>query len=228
MKNPIQIRLATPSTCTEVHVGQGFIKNGVLLKWVQGNKNKLIVIADSAVTELYAAPLAQQMQAELIEIPSGEKNKSQEMAFYLLEKLSQLKAGRDTTLIAIGGGVTTDLVGFVASIYLRGVSLIFVPTTLLGAVDATIGGKTAINSPFGKNLIGTIYHPEAVFIDLDTFLTLPEKEKFNGLAEILKMGLIHDISLWELAQKNKKIRLLFIKRSKKKSQSSNKILQNKA
>jgi 3-dehydroquinate synthase len=204
MQNPILIHPLAPSIYTQVYAEKGLIKNNKLSKLIKGSKNKLAIIADSAVKELYATPLAQQIQAELIEIPSGEKTKSQEMAFYLLKKLSQLKAGRDTTLIAMGGGVTTDLVGFVASIYLRGISLIFIPTTLLAAVDAAIGGKTAINSPFGKNLIGTIYHPEAVFIDFDTFLTLPEKELFNGLAEILKIGLVYDASIWQLAQKNQK------------------------
>lgn len=113
----------------------------------------------------------------------------------MIDKLFKLGADRNTTLIALGGGATTDLVGFVASIYMRGLALILVPTTLLAIVDASIGGKTAIDTPFGKNLIGTFYEPKAIFVDLDTLKTLPEKERFNGLAEITKMALIYDPSI---------------------------------
>jgi 3-dehydroquinate synthase len=113
-----------------------------------------------------------------------------------------LKAGlgRDTVLIGLGGGSTTDLAGFIAATYLRGIPLILVPTTLLAMVDAAIGGKTAVDTPHGKNLIGSYYHPKAVIADLDTLKTLPEKETLHGLAEILKMGLISDASILTLAQ----------------------------
>lgn len=114
-----------------------------------------------------------------------------------MDALFRAGVGKDGTLIALGGGATTDLVGFIASIYMRGLSLILIPTTLLAIVDASIGGKTAVDTPFGKNLLGTIYPPKAVFADLDTLKTLPEKERFNGLAEILKMGLIYDRMIWE-------------------------------
>ena len=134
-----------------------------------------IVIADEALRDLYATSLAQKIHAELILIPSGEKAKTLEVAMGVIDKLFKLGADRNTTLIALGGGATTDLVGFVASIYMRGLALISIPTTLLAIVDASIGGKTAIDTPFGKNLIGTFYEPKAIFVDLDTLKTLPEK-----------------------------------------------------
>ncbi len=163
---------------------------------------RTIVIADAALKELYAEDVAKKIGAELLTIPSGEKAKSREIEHYLIDELCKRKCGRDTLLIALGGGVTTDLVGFVASIYMRGVPLILIPTTLLAIVDAAIGGKTGIDTSYGKNLVGTIYPPQAIFSDLNMLDTLPEKEWFNGRAEVLKMGLIQDASIWEMAGKN--------------------------
>lgn len=159
---------------------------------------RTVLIADVAIKDLHATALAKRIHAELLTIPSGEKAKTQETVTYLTSELFKMGCGRDTLLVALGGGVTTDLVGFVASIYMRGVPLILIPTTLLAIVDAAIGGKTAIDTPYGKNLIGTIYSPKAIFADLDMLKTLPEKEWFNGLAEILKMGLIYDASILEI------------------------------
>jgi 3-dehydroquinate synthase len=97
----------------------------------------------------------------------------------------------------MGGGATTDLVAFIASTYMRGIPLVLIPTTLLGMVDASIGGKTGVDTPFGKNLIGTFYLPKAIFIEPELLKSLPEKEMKNGLSEILKYGLIEDASIWE-------------------------------
>lgn len=184
-----------PPLSTELYFGEGLLST---LK-VDGKK---FLIADEGLKELYATDLAKQIGAELLTLPSGERAKSQEVATHLMEQLFQLGADRESTLIGLGGGAATDLIGFVASIYMRGLPLILIPTTLLGAVDAVIGGKTAIDTPFGKNLIGTLYHPKAIFIDLNLFQTLPDKERLNGMAEILKMGLIYDRSMWgkELSQ----------------------------
>lgn len=189
---------------TQIRIG-----NSILSK-IEPN-GKTIVIADQKIKDLYATKLADQLKAELLLIPSGEKTKGQETALELIEELSKIKAEKETTLVAIGGGMTTDLVGFVASIYKRGIPLIFIPTTLLAIVDASIGGKTAINTSFGKNLIGTFYYPKAIYSDLDTLKTLPESEWFNGFAEIIKMALIYDASIWEVAIKNKKNPLLIFK-----------------
>ncbi|MBS0629914.1 MAG: 3-phosphoshikimate 1-carboxyvinyltransferase [Verrucomicrobia bacterium] len=174
-------------------IGEGLLDKQLpeFCKQLDGRK---ILIADEALKELYAIPLAEKIGAQLLTIPNGEKAKTLSTAQSLLHALFELGADRKTTLIALGGGSTTDLVGFVASIYMRGVPLILVPTTLLAIVDASIGGKTAVDTAFGKNLIGTYYEPKAIFADLDTLKTLPEKERLNGKAEITKMQLIYGTS----------------------------------
>lgn len=194
---------------TELYIGRKLLTTTRLLECC--GRLKTIVIADVAIKELYAVDFAKKMHAELLTIPSGEKSKGRETAELLMDELFKMGCGRDTLLIALGGGVTTDLVGFVASVYMRGVSLIFIPTTLLAIVDAAIGGKTAIDTPYGKNLIGTIYYPKAIFADLDLLQTVPEKEWFNGLVEILKMGLIYKPAIWEMAKKNGKDPNLILK-----------------
>jgi 3-dehydroquinate synthase len=113
-----------------------------------------------------------------------------------------LKLGRDTLLIAIGGGVVTDLGGFLAATYNRGIPLILIPTTLLGMVDAAIGGKTGVNTHFGKNLIGAYYPPQDIFIDPSLLSTLPEKEWINGASEIIKYALIHSPALFQQLANN--------------------------
>jgi len=183
--------LIPPST--EYTIGRDLLKQ--LQEICSGQR--AILIADAAIKETYAADLAKAIDAELLSIPSGERTKNEEMKQNLLSQLFQLGCDKETLIIACGGGVTTDLVGFVASVYMRGLSLILIPTTLLAVVDASIGGKTAINTRYGKNLIGTFYHPKHIFADLNVLKTLPEKEWFNGLAEILKMGLIYKPAIWE-------------------------------
>lgn len=165
-------------------------------------KGRKILVVDSALKNLYGAPLAAKLDATLLTIPSGEKGK--QTADALLDALFRVDADRNTTLLALGGGTTTDLVGFVASIYMRGIAHILLPTTLLAIVDAAIGNKTGIDLPIGKNLIGTLHPPIAIFADLATLRTLPEAEWFNGLAEMLKLGLIADAALWQRANYNSK------------------------
>lgn len=175
---------------TQLFIG----KNLLTPKILEGN---IVIVVDSALKDLYGKPLAKMWDAALISIPSGEKGKKKKTQEYLENTLFKMGVERDVTLVALGGGATLDLVGFVASIYLRGVALVLIPTTVLAVVDAAIGGKTGINTPFGKNLIGTFYPPKSIFADLNMLDTLPEKEKLNGLAEILKIGLVFDASIIE-------------------------------
>ena len=156
-----------------------------------------VVAVDEAIRELYGAKIGKLVNAPVIGLPSGEKAKTRETVAYLVDALSELDCGRDTVLIGLGGGAATDLVGFVASIYMRGIPLVLVPTTLLAIVDAAIGGKSAIDTPYGKNIMGTFYPPKAIVSDLRMLDSLPEKEWLNGLAEIWKMGLIRDGSIFE-------------------------------
>ncbi|PMQ02229.1 MAG: 3-dehydroquinate synthase [Dictyoglomus sp. NZ13-RE01] len=135
-------------------------------------------------------------------VPTGEKSKSIKEFVKIHRTLAKLNADRKSLLIALGGGVIGDLVGFVASTFLRGIDYYQVPTTLLSQVDSSIGGKTAINIPEGKNLIGSFYHPKAVFIDVKTLDTLPDREFRNGLAEVIKYGIILNEDLFEFLDKN--------------------------
>lgn len=183
---------------TDLYFGEGILESALTSCFTQ-RKGKRVIVTDPWIAELYALSLAKQIGAELLVVPRGERAKTQEVAFDLLERLFRMGANKETTLIAMGGGSITDLGGFVASIYMRGIASVFIPTTLLGCVDAAIGGKTAIDLPFGKNLLGTIYPPKVVFIDLDLLKTLPETEWRHGLAEVLKMGLVQDPSICQAA-----------------------------
>jgi 3-dehydroquinate synthase len=155
------------------------------------------VLADAQIAKTWGSAIQNALGYELIPVPSGEKNKTRTTKQALEDELLQRKLGRDSVIVAVGGGVTTDLVGFLASTYMRGTPLVLVPTTLLAMVDAAIGGKTGVDTPFGKNLVGSFYLPRAIFIDLRFLESLPEKEMKNGLSEILKYGLIDDANMWK-------------------------------
>jgi 3-dehydroquinate synthase len=152
------------------------------------------------VTNETVAPLYQQaLEASLpdrdirsIALPDGERFKTMETMLSILDRLVELGAGRDTTLLALGGGVVGDITGFAAASYMRGVDFIQVPTTLLAQVDSSVGGKTGVNHPGGKNLIGAFHQPRMVMIDTDTLTTLPDRELRAGLAEVIKYGAIAD------------------------------------
>ena len=154
---------------------------------------KLELVADPAVLDLHRPPL----EARVHTLPSGEEAKS----ISAVERLWQeLRLGRDGTIVAFGGGSTTDAAGFAAASYLRGVDWVAVPTTLVGQVDAAIGGKTAVNLPDGKNLVGAFHWPARTVIDPAVLETLPEHERRAGMAEVVKTGLLAGEPLWELEE----------------------------
>ncbi len=146
----------------------------------------------------------------LFTFPAGEASKSRAVKAELEDRLLERRFGRDACFIALGGGVTTDLVGFLAATYLRGVALVCIPTTLLGMVDASIGGKTAVNTPFGKNLIGAFYLPQKIFIDLSLLRTLPEQEWRNGFAEVIKYAITRSATLFKALEKSEHRDPLFL------------------
>jgi 3-dehydroquinate synthase len=163
---------------------------------------RLFVIADRRVERLYGQDVKETLtgagfQAVFLTVAPGERYKSWPVVQRLARELLAHGAHRGTALIALGGGVVGDLTGFLASIYMRGAPLVQAPTTLLAMVDASIGGKTAINLPEGKNLLGTFYQPRLVVMDPEFLATLPPKERLNGLAEVLKAGFIRDRELLE-------------------------------
>lgn len=154
-----------------------------------------LIVTDAHVGPLHAATVAASLAADgwkcqTIELPAGETSKSLEVVAQVYDRLIEMQADRRTVIVAVGGGVMGDLAGFVAATWVRGVPFIQVPTTLLAAVDSSVGGKTGVNHPRAKNMIGAFYQPWGVAIDLDAFQTLPEREYRAGLAEVVKYGVI--------------------------------------
>lgn len=168
---------------------------------------KVVVISNVTVAPLYAEKILSQFQSQgcqtaLLSLPDGEQYKSLETFNTVMSFLLEGNYGRDVVLVALGGGVIGDLVGFAASCYQRGVDFIQIPTTLLSQVDSSVGGKTAVNHPLGKNMIGAFYQPKAVIIDTDCLATLPEREFAAGIAEVIKYGIIYDAQFFDWLEAN--------------------------
>jgi 3-dehydroquinate synthase len=170
--------------------------------------SKYGVISDDRVAALHGSRFMQSLtaagiQAELITFPAGEASKHLQTIAALSSELAQRGFDRKDALIAFGGGVTGDITGFLASIYLRGIPFVQVPTTLLSQVDSSVGGKTGVDLPEGKNLIGAFYQPKAVYIDLNVLQTLPNEELRGGLAEVIKYGVINDAEFFAFLEENR-------------------------
>ncbi|MCP4051071.1 MAG: 3-dehydroquinate synthase [bacterium] len=178
-----------------IYIGNKILADfGLVLKAYDTGK-KVVIITNPDISSLYAEVVEIGLKKEgfdvqIIEVPEGESSKNISEASFLLDQLIIEKLERQDVILALGGGVTGDLAGFVASIYLRGINFVQVPTSLLAQVDSSSGGKTAINHMAGKNLIGTFYQPKFTFIDISTLSTLPRREMYCGLAEIIKYGVI--------------------------------------
>jgi 3-dehydroquinate synthase len=141
-------------------------------------------------------------ELKIITLPDGEEYKNYQSIEYALDRLFDAKYDRNSVIIAFGGGVIGDMSGFAASIFLRGIKFIQIPTTLLAMVDSSVGGKTGINNKYGKNLIGSFYQPEAVYIDTHFLSTLPKREFAAGMAEVIKMAVMFDKDFFEKLEKN--------------------------
>ena len=164
-----------------------------------------VIVSDDQVSPLYGDTVASSLENAHIRVlrftfPHGEASKSAEVLFELLEFMAEHAVTRSDLIVALGGGVTGDLTGFAASIYLRGTPFIQIPTTLLAAVDSSVGGKTAINLRSGKNLAGSFNQPRLVLCDIDTLATLPAQEFSSGMAEVIKYGVLSDTQLFELLE----------------------------
>ena len=167
------------------------------------NYNKIIVISDENVVKLHGEKLKNIVQSiDFVIVKAGENSKSFAVFEKVCEEILQKNIDRKTLLIAFGGGVVGDLTGFCASVLLRGIDFIQIPTTLLAMVDSSVGGKTAINSQVGKNLIGSFYQPKLVLCDIDFLETLPLREFRSGYAEIVKYGFIYDKIFFEFLDEN--------------------------
>jgi 3-dehydroquinate synthase len=184
-----------------LHIGQNLLMCDELLQLCHKMRRHIVIITDEIVAQYWGNTLLKHLNAHLprvslLSFPAGETHKTRETKAFLEDRLFELGCGRDTCMVALGGGVVLDMAGFLAATYCRGVPVIYLPTTLLAMVDASLGGKTGVNTPFGKNLIGTISSPHSVWIDVSTLKTLPESEWRNGFAEMVKHALLRDESLF--------------------------------
>jgi len=207
------------SASYEIRIGADILDRTTLLVAKKCPAGLCVVLTDDRVKPLYGNAFCDALgQAGLnvvtVVIPAGESSKNISTVMDVVGRLLAAGADRETLLIALGGGVIGDLTGFIASVFIRSIPYVQIPTTLIGQVDSSIGGKTAVDLPQGKNLLGTFYQPRAVFADIRFLDTLPEKEFNNGLAEIIKYGAIEDEGLFKTLEdgmeklKNKDARLL--------------------
>ena len=189
-----------------IHIGRSLLTQGALLL-PHLKRKQVAVVTNTTVAPLYLEALSTTLQAEGVSVlpvvlPDGEQFKSSETLNTIYDALLKHRCERNTTLIALGGGVIGDMTGYAAATFLRGVPFIQIPTTLLSQVDSSVGGKTGINHPLGKNMIGAFYQPQVVLADTETLNTLPDRELSAGLAEIIKYGLIRDLEFLEWLEAN--------------------------
>ena len=188
--------------CYPLHIEPGSLDTVAVFCARHAPAHRYCVIADSEVARIYGERVLEAFRtrdtnAELISFPAGEWNKSREQWALLCDKLVAAGFGRDSAIVALGGGVTGDLAGFVAATYMRGIPVVQVPTTLLAMLDSSVGGKTGVNTDVGKNLIGVFHHPAGVLVDPVVLETLPRYQRCAGLAEAVKTAAILDTELCE-------------------------------
>jgi 3-dehydroquinate synthase len=183
-----------------VHVRAGLIDDAGEIVRAAAPAHRYAIISDDTVAPLYAARVRESVgaaHAELLTIPTGESHKTREQWASLTDSLLARGFGRDTTILALGGGVIGDLAGFVAATYMRGVPFVQLPTTLLAMIDASVGGKTGVDTAAGKNLVGAFHRPRAVIADLATLASLPIAQLRSGAAEAIKHGAIADAAYYK-------------------------------
>ncbi|MEI7613917.1 MAG: 3-dehydroquinate synthase [Betaproteobacteria bacterium] len=189
-----------------IHIGNGILEHSDLLAPVL-RQPRVVVVTNATVAPLYLQRLTSALDKSAIEshaiiLPDGENHKNWETLNLIFTELLERHCERSTTLLALGGGVVGDMTGFAAACYQRGMPFVQVPTTLLSQVDSSVGGKTAINHPSGKNMIGAFYQPRLVLADTEVLNTLPERELRSGLVEVIKYGLIRDLPFLEWLEVN--------------------------
>jgi len=189
-----------------IHIGAGLLKQANLIT-PHLKRKQVAIVTNTTVAPLYLEELAQSLRGHGVTVipivlADGEAHKNGATLNLIYDALLQNRCERGTTLIALGGGVIGDLTGYAAATYLRGVPFIQIPTTLLSQVDSSVGGKTGINHPLGKNMIGAFYQPQLVLADIDTLRTLPDREFSAGMAEVIKYGLIRDTPFFNWLEAN--------------------------
>jgi 3-dehydroquinate synthase len=211
----IEVRLGPRSYPIRIHAGgqhddagfASFLRERLDSTWGGRGCRNALLVCDASIRDRWGMPCERAsdrigLNCMTALIPSGEKSKSPEALMALYDRLIDLKADRHTLVVAIGGGVVGDLAGFAAATFNRGLPLVMIPTTLLAQVDSSVGGKTGINHPRGKNLIGAFHQPIGVWIDLETLDTLAPREFRSGLAEVLKYGVIQDADFFGFLEAN--------------------------
>ncbi len=187
-----------------IYIGSNLLGDKELLKpYIPGNS--ALIVTNETVAPLYlekTQSMLSGLRHEAVILPDGEKYKNLEVLNQIYDSLLRNRFDRNTTVIALGGGVVGDMAGFAAASYQRGVHLIQIPTTLLSQVDSSVGGKTGVNHALGKNMIGAFYQPRAVIADTDTLDTLPDRELSAGIAEIIKYGLICNAEFFAWLEQN--------------------------
>ena len=196
------VRVELGARSYDILIGEGLLSRAAELLGPRVKRPKLFVVSDETVAGLWLETLREGLrpagvEAHLFQLPPGEATKSWDNLEEILNWLFEAGANRDDLLVALGGGVVGDITGLAAALMKRGMGFIQVPTTLLAQVDSSVGGKTAVNSKFGKNLIGAFQQPGLVIADVSTLKTLPEREWRAGMAEVLKYGLIDDAAFFD-------------------------------
>jgi 3-dehydroquinate synthase len=189
-----------------IYIGSDLLGNSELVtRHIHGQS--ALIVSNSTVAPLYLGPVERALQAagvrqNTVILEDGEQHKTLQSVNQVIDQLLQQRHNRRSSVIALGGGVIGDIAGFAASIYQRGVNFIQIPTTLLSQVDSSVGGKTGVNHPLGKNMIGAFYQPQCVIADIDSCKTLPARELSAGLAEVIKYGLIYDAEFFAWLEQN--------------------------
>ncbi|QBY04681.1 3-dehydroquinate synthase [Thalassotalea sp. HSM 43] len=187
-----------------IFIESGLLTDSPISSYIKGQR--VCIVTNDVVDKLYLNALKQQLanyQLDVVILADGEAQKSLANFEKIMAHLLANIHGRDSTLIALGGGVIGDITGFAAACYQRGIDFIQIPTTLLSQVDSSVGGKTAVNHPLGKNMIGAFYQPQAVLIDVDSLNTLPSREFAAGMAEVIKYGILGDYPFFCWLEDNK-------------------------
>tara|TARA_R110002167_G_scaffold52118_1_gene150806 strand:- start:1039 stop:2130 length:1092 start_codon:yes stop_codon:yes gene_type:complete len=182
-----------------IFIGPGLLEQAALLRpYIKGTR--VLIVSNEVVAPLYLHKVQAALgdvQCDVIVLPDGEHTKTLQTLSLIYDKLLEGRHERSSTLIALGGGVVGDITGFAAATYQRGVNFIQIPTTLLSQVDSSVGGKTGVNHPLGKNMIGAFYQPQCVLADTDVLASLPPRELRAGIAEVIKYGLIDNLPFFE-------------------------------
>jgi len=204
MSSPQTITVELGDRSYPIIIGSGLLGSGFnLARYVDGQD--CLVVTNETVAPLYLDALKDNLPGKTVEsisLPDGEAFKTLDTVQAILDQLIDAGANRDATIVALGGGVVGDIAGFAAACYMRGINFVQVPTTLLAQVDSSVGGKTGVNHPGGKNLIGAFHQPQAVLIDTDTLKRLPDRELKAGLAEVIKYGAIADAEFFAWLEDN--------------------------